>query len=34
MNKNRLTLIIAANLVILALLVFTLPQQMISPGRH
>jgi hypothetical protein len=33
MKKNRLTLIIAINLAVLALLVFALPQLMVSPGR-
>lgn len=32
MKKSRLTLIISANLVVLMLLVFALPQLMISPG--
>jgi len=33
MKKNRLTLIIAANLAVLAVLVFALPQLMVSPGQ-
>lgn len=33
MNKNRLTVIIAINLAVLALLVFVLPQLMVSPGQ-